>query len=1312
MRAIITLLLVGLVPFQCVDAITASISRMVVTFAEYDACKRWDESPSAATHCSKMEKCYGRRLVLEVTLCSAHDMGDEVLAQMFSGGSTILSVEDDAAVTAGSLDHSVEGGGDIFSSVYGSQHDNYSYQAAEYQNYSFHPFNMTGSNSTNARSEYASKQLSIYDPPIHGLQWNLDMVGVPEIWDAGSDGGNCIVAVLDSGVAESALPILSFSGIVDGYDFVSNADLSNDGDGRDSAPADPGDADALLCPTSSWHGTYVSSVLASRRFSAFSGIAYNSTILNVRVLGRCKTGYASDVADAIVWAVGGQINGLNNNPSPASVVSMSFSGRGKCPSFLQTAVDLAVKVHNATLYAAAGNDPSLEASDSFPSNCMGVVSVGSIDEHGMMTSYASSGASVYFPGGTTEKSVPCVGPSLHIKGCMGSSISVAHASGLRALNNVSSPRWINISLRSSLILDVPQMGVYTNPANNNSMIVSGSEILSWTTATGSYARTNGYYAENEDSYYYIDVANAYSHTISVFRCFCSGSRLLRCFWSPPNFCALNEVGCGSVSAATVYPSYARPYIRFQAGDLGQFSGCSTQSTWLSFSWTTECNSGFVILNQACMAGCSPGFYRTIGGCVACPAGTFHATGITTACSTCMQGTYSLAGASVCTACPENMYSNLTGAVDASLCQSCPTGKFAVPGSTVCMPCRSFVMDHAYSSMLLSSVCCGQTAAGQPGHGLAKIDSEQAWSAGVLDQSQWMQFDLGQMLVVSGVATQGRPPCCNQWVSKYRVRYSADAVNWAFANSGSEFTGNYEESNVMISGAFSNTLVARYVRIEPTAWSNHISIRGAVQVCLPEAGSSCPATSVINNEYSRIRVSSSYGNHAVGIGWNRGKLDSSTGWHPATADTNQWMDMNMAHVSMVAGIVTQGRGDGVDQWTTAYRVSVSMDGVTYTAVQNGASFPANADRNTRVTNMFATSVQARYVRVMPVSWSSHPVMRMAVLACVQTCTSSQYIASGAEPRCADCSVCSRGHFQSSPCNQTSDTQCRACPAGTISITNASLACTLCSAGSYSVSSGSTLCEACPAGTFSSVAASQGCTMCPAGTFSKANATICTFCGPGTFSSSSSSSACSNCAVGSYSDTQNSTGCQSCSSGFYSASNASTACLQCSPGTFSIGSFLTSCESCPAGSFSYGFASQGCTQCPMGTFSNRTTSQNCSSCAAGTYANQTGRTLCSPCLQCAGTMMPITFQACNATSDTICMSAVCGPGTYFISEYALNFVFNMLTISYCWLVFLEQVCMPMQLRGISAPTAQQEALPILPDLPPVRGVEQAHFLLLRE
>jgi serine protease len=149
------------------------------------------------------------------------------------------------------------------------------------------------------------------------------------LWDSGLDGKGEVVALLDSGIASTALPL--FRKVLQGYDFVSNMEISKDGDCRDPNPLDPGDADPALCPTSSWHGTYVDLIAYATHSSQFSGIAYNAALLNMWVLGRCKACYSSDVADAVVWAAGGKITGVEDNMFPASTVLMAFSGRGVCP---------------------------------------------------------------------------------------------------------------------------------------------------------------------------------------------------------------------------------------------------------------------------------------------------------------------------------------------------------------------------------------------------------------------------------------------------------------------------------------------------------------------------------------------------------------------------------------------------------------------------------------------------------------------------------------------------------------------------------------------------------------------------------------------------------------------------------------------------------------------------------------------------------------------------------------------------------------------------------------------------------------------
>ena len=224
-------------------------------------------------------------------------------------------------------------------------------------------------------------------------------MSVPDAWSRSLGDSSVIVAVIDTGDT-----FHSDSGArVAGYDMISDSMIANDGSGRDSNPADPGDWISTSesqsgyfsgCPSedSSWHGTHVAGTInAASNASGIVGVAPKVSIEPIRVLGKCG-GLTSDIAAAITWASGGSVSGLPANPYPADVINMSLGGSGACSSALQTAITGAVS-RNTTVVVAAGNSNS-NASGFNPANCSGVVVVGATDTNGRRASFSNYGSNV------------------------------------------------------------------------------------------------------------------------------------------------------------------------------------------------------------------------------------------------------------------------------------------------------------------------------------------------------------------------------------------------------------------------------------------------------------------------------------------------------------------------------------------------------------------------------------------------------------------------------------------------------------------------------------------------------------------------------------------------------------------------------------------------------------------------------------------------------------------------------------------------------------------------------------------------------
>ncbi|MCW1982817.1 serine protease [Xanthomonas arboricola] len=250
------------------------------------------------------------------------------------------------------------------------------------------------------------------DPLLQSNQWHLiDPVGginAAQAW-ATTQGEGVVVAVLDTGILPGH-PDLA-DNLLAGYDFITDPFFSRRPTAERVAGAlDMGDWIAedgecglfSVADDSTWHGTHVAGTVAEATNNGIggAGVAYRAKVLPVRVLGHCG-GFGSDIADAIVWASGGHVDGVPDNRDPAEVINMSLGGGGACDAVTQAAINGAVS-RGTTVVVAAGNAGS-DVSTSSPANCANVIAVAATRATGGLTDYSNFGRLVDLagPGGSS-----------------------------------------------------------------------------------------------------------------------------------------------------------------------------------------------------------------------------------------------------------------------------------------------------------------------------------------------------------------------------------------------------------------------------------------------------------------------------------------------------------------------------------------------------------------------------------------------------------------------------------------------------------------------------------------------------------------------------------------------------------------------------------------------------------------------------------------------------------------------------------------------------------------------------------------------
>ncbi|PSB57785.1 peptidase S8, partial [Chroococcidiopsis cubana CCALA 043] len=144
---------------------------------------------------------------------------------------------------------------------------------------------------------YIYRAYEVPNDPQYGQQWNMRSISIESAWDE-TKGSGVTVAVIDTGISQ--VPDLKNTKFVEGYDFVNDKVAADDDNG---------------------HGTHVAGTVAQSTNNNYgvAGVAYEATLMPLKVLSAGGTGTTSDIAEAIRFAAD---NG-------AGVINMSLGGGGE-----------------------------------------------------------------------------------------------------------------------------------------------------------------------------------------------------------------------------------------------------------------------------------------------------------------------------------------------------------------------------------------------------------------------------------------------------------------------------------------------------------------------------------------------------------------------------------------------------------------------------------------------------------------------------------------------------------------------------------------------------------------------------------------------------------------------------------------------------------------------------------------------------------------------------------------------------------------------------------------------------------------------
>lgn len=111
--------------------------------------------------------------------------------------------------------------------------------------------------------------------------------------------------------------------------------------------------------------------------------------------------------------------------------------------------------------------------------------------------------------------------------------------------------------------------------------------------------------------------------------------------------------------------------------------------------------------------------------------------------------------------------------------------------------------------------------------------------------------------------------------------------------------------------------------------------------------------------------------------------SSGSWAPKSNDLNQFFQVTFPQAIPIHGIIIRG-SPMLDQYVTSFKILHSYDGNTYHVYENSQKnpkiFSGSVDSKTPVKTILEQPIEAKIIRIYPISWHKSVALRVELLGC--------------------------------------------------------------------------------------------------------------------------------------------------------------------------------------------------------------------------------------------------------------------------------------------------------------------------------------------